>query len=397
MDLLIIAPNDYDALSKKGVLYQYENYRENGYFEKVVSFFPFNKKSMSIEIDKNKIFYQYGWESRFESLNGFKVIKLFGAMMIFFKLIFIFPFIVKRYNIKIIRATDPYLMGLIGVFYSKIFNIPLAVSVHSDYTLCDEAGGETFKLFGSRDLAKRVEKFVYNSCNKILPISEYLITQIKATYPLLDGEKFNKFPHGIDVKDFDNTPYIDIYKKFDIPKEKKLICYIARLSKEKNCLDIPLIVQELKKDMSDFIFLMIGDGKEYDVIYKRFEELNLDSYVRMVGFQSKELVFTARKEADVNICLLDGFSLIEAGLSKKPLVAYDTEWHKELVVNENTGFLVAGHDVKTFADKIATLCKNEEISKRYANNLRELTVKNHEMSNTQKIKQNIYNSMLEAK
>ncbi len=397
MVLLIIAPNDYDALAEKGVLYQYENYRENGYFKNVISLFPFNRESMKREIDDNKIFYQYGWQSRFEGLNKFKVTKFFGAMIIFFKLIFIFPFIIKKYDIKIIRATDPYLMGIIGLFYSKIFNIPLAVSVHSDYTLCDEAGGETFTLLGSRNLAKRVEKFVYKSCDRILPISEYLIRQIKLAYPFLEKEKFNKFPHGIDVKEFDESPYIDIYKKFNISKDKKIICYIARLSKEKNCLDIPFIIQELKKEMNNFVILMIGNGKEFKFMKNRFRELGLDAYVRMVGFQNKEIVFGARKEADVNICLLDGFSLIEAGLSKKPMVAYDTEWHRELVVDDKTGFLVTVHDYKTFANKIYTLCTNEEVSKQCANNLRELTIQNHEMVNTQILKQNIYNTVLEGK
>ena len=397
MDLLLIAPNDYDALAEKGVLYQYENYREGGYFTNVISLFPFNKKSMISKIDENKIFYQYGWQSRFDRLNDFKVTKLFGAITIFFKLIFVSPFVIKKYNIKIIRATDPYLMGLVGILYSKIFNLPLAVSVHSDYTLCNDAGGETFKLLGSRRLAKKLEKFVYQSCDRILPISDYLITQIRRSYPFLEIDKFDKFPHGIDVKDFDNTSYIDLYEKFDIAKDKKIICYIARLSKEKNCLDIPFIVAELKKEMNDFVVLIIGDGKEFDFMQNRFKELGLASYVRMVGFQSKAVVFNARKMADVNICLLDGFSLIEAGLSEKPLVAYDTEWHKELVLDGETGFLVRLHDYQIFAKEIYKMCINEKQSKIYAKNLLDLTIQNHEMNNTQIIKQNIYNTILEGK
>jgi glycosyltransferase involved in cell wall biosynthesis len=343
------------------------------------------------------MFYQYGWQNRFDIFNNFKVIKLLGAIKTIFKLIFIFPFTIKKYDIKVIRATDPYLMGLIGLFYSKLFNIPLAVSVHSDYALCDEAGGETFKLLGSRNLANKVEKFVYQSCDKILPISDYLIAQIRAVYPFLDIEKFNKFPHGIDVEDFDNTPYINLYKKFDISNDKKVICYVARLSKEKNCLDIPFIIEELKKKMSDFVVLIVGDGKEFDFMQNRFKELGLESYVKMVGFQSKEVVFNARKMADVNICLLDGFSLIEAGLSEKPLVAYDTEWHRELVINGRTGILVTASDYKTFANGIYKMCSNKKQSKIYSKNLLDLSIQNHEMDNTQIIKQNIYNMLLKVK
>ena len=395
MDLLIIAPNDYDALLKKGVIYQYENYRENNYFENVISLFPFNKKTITTEMDENKFFYQYGWMGKSEFLNKLKISKILGSFMILLKVFFIFPFIIKKYNIKVIRATDPYFMGLIGLFYSKLFRIPLLVSVHSDYELCGNAGGQTVRIFGSRKYAKILEKFVYKKSTEILPISNYLINQIRLVYPELEMNKFRKFPHGIEVRDFDLIDKIDIYKEFNIPKDKKLITYVARLSKEKNCLDIPLIASSLKKMMDDFVILIFGHGGEFEFLKNELTRLNLVENIRMVGFQSKEMVFNARKMADVNICLLDGYSLIEAGLSAKPVVAYDVEWHKELIVNEESGFLVELHDYNSFAEKIFELCFNKELSQKFGNNLRELTLKFHSLQNTQKIKQNIYQDVLE--
>jgi glycosyltransferase involved in cell wall biosynthesis len=395
MDLLLIAPNNYNAINKKGVMYHYENFREGGYFEKLISLFPLTKNNLYVNIDKNKIFYQYGWESNFNNFNNFKIVKMYGTVVTFLKLIIIFPFAIKKYNIKIIRATDPYLMGLLGLYYSKLFDIPLCVSVHSDYDLCNESGGMTFKLFGSRLLAKVLEKFVYKQCDKILPISDYLIDKIKFNYPYLNVDRFKKFPHGINVNDFDNIDYIDIHNKFDIPKNKKLICYVARLSKEKNCLDIILIIQKLKKEMDKFTVLIIGDGDEFNYMKDEIKNLGLENFVKMVGFQSKEIVFNARKIADANICLLDGYSLIEAGLSGKALVAYDTEWHNELVINKKTGLLVLLNDCDSFANKIHLLCTREDNAQKYGDNLRHLTIKNHNLRNTQNIKQNIFNNILE--
>ncbi len=397
MNLLIIAPNDYEALEKKGVLYQYENYKEDEYFTSIISLFPFNRKNMTVFKENNILFYQYGWLSRFPKINTLKVTKILGSVVILFKLMFIFPFVIKKYNIKIIRATDPYLMGVLGLFYSKIFNIPLAISVHSDYALCNEVGGQTFKLLGSRKLAKRLEKYVYASCDKILPISKYLINNIMFDYPSLSPKKFERFPHGINRLEFDDCVNIDIREHFSITSETKIICYIARLSKEKNCLDIPFIIESLSKSIDNFKVLIIGDGDESSNLINKLEVLGLSKHVLMVGFQSKEIVFNARKQADVNICLLDGFSLIEAGLSEKPLVAYDTEWHKELVIDEETGFLVRVGAYETFASKIYMFLTNDEMAKEYAKNLRALTIQNHELKNTQVIKQGIYAKILDAK
>ena len=56
LDLLIIAPTDYESLKGKSVLYQYENFREDGFFDNVVSFFPFTKKNLEIFFFSKKFF-----------------------------------------------------------------------------------------------------------------------------------------------------------------------------------------------------------------------------------------------------------------------------------------------------------------------------------------------------
>lgn len=395
MDLLIIAPNDFESIEKKSVLYQYENYREGGYFGNVISLFPFTKINLTRKIDGNKFFYQYGWQSKFEYLNKYKIIKFFGTMVLLLKILFIFPFVIKKYNIKIIRATDPYLSGLIGLYYSKLFNIPLAVSVHSDYSLCNDAGGLTFKLFGSRKLAERLEYFVYKKCDTVLPISQYLIDRIQSVYPVVSSDKFYKFPHGITIEEFDNVEYVDIYDKFNISRDIKLICYVARLSKEKNCLDIPFIVEKLSEKIQSFVVLIVGDGVERDSIQQMINRKNLSQYVKFVGFQDKKVVFNARKSADVNICLLDGYSLIEAGLSQKPVVAYAVEWHSDLIIDEQNGFLVNLHDTQSFAEQIYNLLTKKDLANKFGRELRNFTIQNHEIENTQIIKQNIYTKIIE--
>jgi len=395
LDILIIAPNDFEALEKKSVLYQYENYKEGNFFTRVISLFPFNRQEIITKIDKDKLFYQYGWQFKFQYLNKFRVIKFIGTLLIIFKLLFVFPFIIKKFNIKVIRATDPYLMGLIGLYYSKIFQIPFVVSVHTDYEQHNDSG-EKFTLLKSEKLPLILKKYIYTKCDGILPISKYLINIIQKFDNNIDKNKFHKFPHGINVEEFDNIKKINILKKFDLPKEKKIISYVARLTKGKNCLDIPLIVEELSKRFDNFLFLIIGDGKEFETIQNLLVEKNLMSYVKMVGFQSKEIVFNARKASDINICLLDGYSLIEAGLSRKPVVAYDVEWHSDLIVDNETGFLVQLHDINNFADKIFELCCNEELSKKFGTKLREYTIKNQELKNTQLIKQNIFKTLLKG-
>ncbi len=395
MDLLIIAPNDYDSLVRKGVLYQYENYREGGYFRRVISLFPFTRETMTKEEDENKIFFQYGWKSGLAKLDRFKVMKLFGSLGILFRLAFVFPFVLRKYDIRVIRASDPYLSGLAGWYYSRLLRIPLVISVHSDYDLGDESGGFTFKIFGSRKLAKKIEHFVYRKSQAIWPISEYLIERIRTSYDDLAAEKFSTFPHGIDVSFFDDIEEVDIRQEFGISPDHSLISYVARLSKEKNCLDLPLIARELRKFTEDFTILVIGSGKEFETIREMSRRYGLERHIVMAGHQGREIVFSARKSADVNLCLLDGFSLIEAGLGGRPLVAYDTEWHSELVRDGETGLLVPVNDYRKAAEAIMRFLEDPELAESCGKKLRELTIEKHEISNTQKKKRALYTKVIE--
>ena len=131
-----------------------------------------------------------------------------------------------------------------------------------------------------------------------MPISFYIRNIISRDYPFLDIQKFIKFPHGINVTEFDDLEALDIREIFEINNDTKLICYVARLSKEKNCLDIPEIVKALLKYRDDFVLLVIGDGKEYSRLKQEADEAGISDYIKLVGFRDKKIVFNAKKMAD---------------------------------------------------------------------------------------------------
>ena len=119
-NILIIAPNNYEDIVKKGNIDHYKIFKKEGDFYKVVSLYPLARKNLK-ENNEYGIFYQYGWKNRFDFLNKFKITKVFGTFILLVKLFFVFPFFIKKEKISIIRATDPYYMGLIAFYYSKVF------------------------------------------------------------------------------------------------------------------------------------------------------------------------------------------------------------------------------------------------------------------------------------
>lgn len=393
-NILYITPSDINELKKKGVLTLVAERNEGGFFKKVITLIPFGRTDEKLKICKNNVLYQLGWKFKFKYFNKFSIVKFFGTLTILFKLAFICPLIIKKEKISIIRATDPYYMGLIAFYYSRLLKIPFVVSVHSDYDKGAELGGQTFRVFGSRNMAKKIEKFVYKKADKILPIREYLKKKIISEY-IIDSVKINVFPHGISFEEFDNMEYINIYDRFNIKKNKKIISFVGRLSNENYVYDILDIAKKLTKYRDDFIFLILGAGNEYENIARVVQDEKLSEIIILTGFQPKEIVVNVRKQSYLSLCLMAGFSLIEACAATRPIVSYDIEWHSELVKSDVSGYLLSEHDINGVVAKINHLLNNEELSIELGKNARELALEGHDISNTIKIKKKIYKEILD--
>ena len=394
-NILYIVPSDFGSLKKKGVVDMIKERDEGGFFDKVVTLHPFTRSNKEINLSNNNKIIEYGWKTDIDFLDKLFITKILGTIGILFKLAFIFPFVIKKEKIDIIRATDPYYMGLLGLYYSKIFKIPVVVSIHSDYDkrfILDGSKG-SFTIFGSRNLAKKLEKFVYKNVDKILPIREYMRLNIISEFKIDEG-KVEVFPHGVNFKEFDEVEFIDIYEKFGIDRSKKIISFIGRLSKENYIYHLIDIARKLKKLREDFVLLIVGGGNEYENVKNIVVEQYLDNVIYFTGFQNKEIVVNVRKQNYLALTLMGGFSLIEACAGARPVIAYDIEWHYELVKNNETGFLIEENNIDEVVKKIIYLLDNPSIAEKLGKNARELALKRHDMNNVIKIKQNIYEGIL---
>jgi len=394
-NILYIVPSDFGSLKKKGVVDMIKERDEGVFFDKVITLHPFTRSNKEINLSNNNKIIEYGWKTDIDFLDKLFITKILGTIGILFKLAFIFPFVIKKEKIDIIRATDPYYMGLLGLYYSKIFKIPVVVSIHSDYDkrfILDGSKG-SFTIFGSRNLAKKLEKFVYKNVDKILPIREYMRLNIISEFKIDEG-KVEVFPHGVNFKEFDEVEFIDIYEKFGIDRSKKIISFIGRLSKENYIYHLIDIARKLKKLREDFVLLIVGGGNEYENVKNIVVEQYLDNVIYFTGFQNKEIVVNVRKQNYLALTLMGGFSLIEACAGARPVIAYDIEWHYELVKNNETGFLIEENNIDEVVKKIIYLLDNPSIAEKLGKNARELALKRHDMNNVIKIKQNIYEGIL---
>lgn len=392
--LLRLVPANLFDIERKGVMWMIHDSDENGYFSHVYTVHYPADKHQRVSLSPTHTIIEIG-----RVLNGFKKTG-FLFLYTFLNGCFFLWNIIKmrafvRNEISVIRGQDPDHMGLAAVVLSKITAVPCCVSIHADHDkrYSITKGKEVYTLFGSKQITDLLRRFSVSSAAKVMVIRESLIPYARRMGA--KAENIRLIPHGIDFKEFENSPDFE-FKKNNYG-DKKLIVFAGRLYPENYVLDMMYILAKVKKEMPDILLLILGDGPEKESAEAFSKKSNLMDNVQFLGFQSREMVVKFRKIADINLCLMGGFSLIEAAASGKPIVSYDVEWHYELVKNGVTGYLIKEHDIDKAAEAIVAILNNHDLAKRIGENARILAIERHAIKKTSQIKRNCYDELINAR
>jgi glycosyltransferase involved in cell wall biosynthesis len=198
----------------------------------------------------------------------------------------------------------------------------------------------------------------------------------------VDKNSLNIIPVGVDIEPTDalNKKHSQskIQSVFNInTTNKKVLFTIGRLVKRKGVFwFVDNVIENLN---DDFIFLIAGDGSEFEKINSLIKSKNLNHKVYLLGRISesnKNLLFSASDAfISPNITIkndMEGFGIVnlEAGLYGLPVVASNIEGVKDAVHENVTGFLVPEHDVTGYVDAINKI-----------DNLNPIEIKNYVQSN----------------
>lgn len=297
--------------------------------------------------------------------------------------------LIKKERINVIRATDPYWCGFCAWAVSKITQIPFCISIHADYE-------KNYQLLGIKKITpiyRAIERFVLQRAKLVMSIRDFLIPKLleKGTNP----SRIRVIPHGFVIENFEKKEVEDIFKLFGISHDKKVICFIGRLSRENYIDDLVELANCLSKNRNDFAFLLVGDGPEKRRLEEIIKDYGLNSQVIFTGFQSIERVISIRRQSYLAICLMGGFSLIEACAAGCPIVSYNVNWHYELVKNGETGFLVQEGDLNALTETVLYLLDHPGEAKAMGKRAQQLAFLRHDLSKTSKIKKECYRELLQ--
>lgn len=210
----------------------------------------------------------------------------------------------------------PYLKG-------KYPTVPFIDYIHS-IDLKDPREG-----FGrcSFDVDKYLTKtYCCNNFTKNQLKERYGKNNVETLYIGTDSDKF-------DPKKFNKN---ELKEKYDIPKDKKIISFVARLSEEKRPEMFVEICKRLYKKRKDLYFVIAGDGYLMPNV-KRI----IDDNFKLLGMIKETAEVYAISDLTVNCSTLEGLALTsyESLSMNVPVVSTDVGGQTELI-DEKVGGIV---------------------------------------------------------
>lgn len=241
-----------------------------------------------------------------------------------------------------------------ALFLKQISGIPFSVTAH---------GQDFMKDLGNDDLLREISA----TAEFVAAETDYSRDLLRQRCP--DSvAKIHRVYNGIDLE------------RFPIPllptaHSQPRIVSVGRLVTFKGFEQLIDVCAELGRRGLNFICEIIGDGPLRENLQEKIDRLSLSSRVTLLGSLTQGEVFEKLQAGDIfalpSITDRQGTSdvfptvIMEAMSAARPVVSTRLAGIPELVVHEETGFLVRPGDTMALVDALEQLVRNPELRLRY--------------------------------
>lgn len=389
---LFLVPADYDELQSKGVDRMIRERDEDGFFERVITVHPLATRDRVIDLDAVHRIHEFSLGCALRTDVPWRR-RLFAAAALP-RAVRRIVSLARRERVDVIRANDPYLMGMIAWWVSRRLRIPFCVSLHADYEKRFELTPGRHRML--RRLARVLPRFVFPRASLILPIRQQLTPWVRRAGGREQAVRV--IPHGIDLAPFERPSPIDVRAELNVAPGAPLVSFAGRFADDNYMADMAAAIAHVARSRPAATFVLAGDGPAAAALRTRLTaDPAIARAVRLVPFQPYEWVVALRQQSTASLCLMGGFSLIEACAAGSPVIAYDVEWHRELVATGSTGFLVREHDVDEVVRALQQVIDEPAFAAAMGRRAREAVAARHDLRHTSAIKRACYLELLNAR
>lgn len=297
-------------------------------------------------------------------------------------------FLINEKNIEILHCHDNT-ASLYGYMLKKIYMLDVKVisHIHNCYPWIKTGG-----------INKKIDSIFRPKYDFNITCGSRVYDFYDKYAPYFNKNKTESLSNAMDIEDITNISFNDIEnvrKEFNIPRDKKILGFIGRLSEQKGIVPFINEFAKNKKRFEDCKILLVGNGEQQEQVNDLISKLGINDMFILTGFQEDIYKFYPLIDVLFLPSIYEGLPmvLLEGMAFKKAVISMDVGSINELVTNE-TGLLIQAGNYKEFIDKLEKIKSNEDIAKRYALNGYKFVQKKYNIKCYVKNIESIYDNVL---
>ncbi|MEO0841440.1 MAG: glycosyltransferase family 4 protein [Cyanobacteria bacterium J06643_5] len=262
--------------------------------------------------------------------------------------------LIKKEGVSLVHAHAPFAGSIISSLAGKLAGVPVIIHAHLQDSLSSNSLIRSYQNLMNYWTSRKC-------CDAIIAVSHQLKDVLISEG--LDSRKFHVVHNGTPI----NNHKIDlnIRNELNIPEDIPVVIHIGRLCKSKAQHLLLQAAANLHQLGQEAVYLIVGKDLEQDGAYLKYlqdlaQELGIDKSVHFLGHRADIPQLLALSDLLVLPSYTEGLPLVilEAMAAGLPVVATPVGGIPEVVIHQETGFLVPVEDVQALGDAILKLLQN---------------------------------------
>lgn len=212
-------------------------------------------------------------------------------------------------------------------------------------------------------------------------------------YPATRAEVIRR---GIPIKKVDKLSlYKNLRKELRLSSKTKIAIHIGNFSPEKNH-EFLIDVFEQLKGYKNIKLVCVGNGLLYENIENTIREKKLTENIILLGFRKDIPELLAASDCLVLSSRVEGVPgvILEAGTQKIPAIAIDVGGVSEVLIDEQTGYLIPDFNQIVFKEKLVKLFEDDKLRERMGENAFNMISKGFDPSKNARKFESLYYSII---
>ena len=215
-----------------------------------------------------------------------------------------------------------------------------------------------------RALFRTCERYAAKKCHALISVADAMTEQL-VTHRVAPAEKFHTIYSGMEIDPFlqANDQRQTLRDRFGFREEHVVVGKIARLFHLKGHRYLIQAAAQVVRDQPQIRFLIIGDGLLRTQLEAQIEQAGLAPFFHFTGLVKPVEIpgLIGAMDLLVHTSLREGLAraLPQALLAGKPVISYDVDGAREVVIPDETGILLEPRSIQPLAAAITELAHDE--------------------------------------